>query len=210
MIIRSYNPIERGHPAIWLENPIRNSTNLALLLRQLRAYPAADGPVDIVIAGGGGSCAIGLEMYVALKEHPRPKRVTILDAPSMSGIIAMSGDHIRIVEGGSIFLHGAGYARDYLLNEVAVTHMPATALRALAQNSEATDALHAAIFARRTGLSIETIMAMRAEETTLNAEQAVRMGFADEVVKFHAQPSSKGEASARELQGPSGRVVPCG
>lgn len=181
MIVRSYNPIERGQPAIWLDEPVRSGAQVSRLMRQLREYPDGDGPVDVVIAGGGGNCGIGLQMYTLLREHPRPKRVTVFDAPSISGVIAMAGDHIRIVERGRIFLHDVGYAPSALANS-GPQHLTGLTLRALARTCIADDALHCAIFARRTGRSPESIAALRAAETTLDAHRAVELGFADSII----------------------------
>ena len=182
MIVRTFNPIERG-PAIWLDEPLREAVQVARLLRRLGEYPDGADPVDIVIMGKGGNSGVGLEMYTALREHPRRKRVTILEAASMHALIAMAGDVVRIVEGGTIFLHDVGYATDYLLNEVPAHHT-AAGLKALARRCEATDALHRRIFARRTGLDPERIATLRATDTTLDAPRAVAMGFADEVVAW--------------------------
>ena len=193
MMIRSYNPIERG-PAIWLDQLIDHSgAQCSRLLRQLREYPDGNDPIDIVIAGGGGNCRTGLELYTALREWPRRVRVTVFDAPSMSGLIAMAGDVVRIVETGTIFLHPVGYSSDYLLNGPP-RHMPAAALKALAKQCEATDALHIQIFARRTGLDPARIYDLRAAETTLDAQRAVELGFADEIVQWprSANPSAPG------------------
>ena len=57
------------------------------------------------------------------------------------------------------------------------------ALRSLAKRCDATDALHISIFARRTGLPPERIAELRAADTTLDAEAAVRLGFADSIVR---------------------------
>lgn len=189
MILKSYNPIERGQPAIWLDQPIQSRTQVSMLMRQLREYSESADPVGIVIAGGG-NCVIGLELYTVLREHPRRKRVTIYSAPSMSGVIAMAGDEIRIAEGGTIFLHHAGYSTDYLLNEAPGRHMPATALKSLARDCETTDALHVQIFARRTGLAPSAIAELRDAETTLNAHEAVRLGFADRIIPTTQEQNS--------------------
>lgn len=178
-IARSYNPIEGG-PAIWLDRPISSFREPAELARRLREYPAGDGPIDIVIDGEGGSCARGLEMYTLLREHPRRKRVTILSAPSMSGVIAMAGDTIRIVRSGWIFLHHARCRQEIVADPIN-GYLPAAMLERVARDIRQTDALHVAIFARRTGLLEETIRDLREREATLDAYEAVRLGFADEV-----------------------------
>ncbi len=180
-LVRSFNPIEGG-PAIWLDEPIHDPRQVLRLMRDLRDFPAGAGPIDIVIDGGGGNCALGLEMFTAIRECGRQTRATIYDAPSMSGVIAMAADRRRIVEGGSIFLHGAGYAAGYLANEAPGRHMPAAALRSLARTCDATDALHAAIFARATGLDPAEVQRLRDAETTLDAADALRLGFVHEVL----------------------------
>ena len=182
-IIRSYDFVERGRAAIWLEEPIREPAQVLRLARQLRDYPEPDGPVDIVIAGSGGNCTLGGEMHTLIRENPRRTRVTILDAPSMAGVIAMAATERRIVEGGTIFLHGAGYAAGHVLNEAPLRHLPAAALRALARNCESTDAAHVAIFARATGLDPAEVRRLRDAETTLDAAEALRLGFVQSIVR---------------------------
>lgn len=181
MIVRSFNPIEGG-PAIWLDQPIQADAQVARLLRQLREYPDA-ASVDVVIDCPGGNCAAGLGLYSALRDDPRRKRVTIYQAASMAGVVAMAGDEIRIVERGTVFLHGAGYTAENVLNELPGRHMAATALRHLAKRCDALDVLHVSIFARRTGLAPERVAELRATDTTLDAEAAVRLGFADSIIR---------------------------
>lgn len=183
MIVRAYNPVEGG-PAIWIEHLI-DDVSCARFLRQLREHPEGDGPIELVMAGGGGDCGRGLEMYTALRELPRPKRVTVYSAPSMSGVIAMAGDHIRIVEGGTFMLHHAGFNGERLLNGgLSRFHNPASALRRLARSCDVTDALHCQIFARRTGQPASVIADIRERETTIAADEAVRLGLADEVIPW--------------------------
>lgn len=180
-LIRSYNPVESG-PAIWLDEPIQSPAQVFRLRRQLREYPESDAPLDIIIDSQGGECGLGLEMLTLLRGQPRRKRVTILHAGSMAAVVAMAGDEIRIVERGTLYLHGVGYARDHLLNAGPGLHLTAQSLRSLAYKAEAADALHVEIFARRTGLPPATITALREGETTLDAHRAVALGFADAVI----------------------------
>ena len=184
-LVRSFNPVELG-PAIWLDKPIREPRQVLRLARQLREHPDDAGVVDIVFAGGGGSCALGLEMYTTIRECGRPTRATIYDAPSMSGVIAMACDRRRIVEGGTIFLHGSGYAAGYLANERPTAHVHAAGLRALARGCDATDAVHAAIIARATGLDPAAVHRLRDAETTLDAAEALQLGFVHSIVEMSA------------------------
>jgi ATP-dependent Clp protease protease subunit len=182
-LTRSYNPIERGQPAIWLDDPIIGPQQVSRLMRSLREYPLGEGPVDIVVDGNGGRCSYGLEMYTLLREHPRRKRVTIVRAASMSALIAMAGDEIRIIERGTMMIHDAGIGVDQLLTMEAVQRVPAAALRNLAKACDASDLVHRQIYARRTGLPAARIADLSAAETWFDAERAVELGFADEIVK---------------------------
>lgn len=182
MLTRSYNPVEGG-PAIWIDAPIAPGAQVPRLLRQLREWPADREMVDVVLDTAGGDCATGLALYCALRDDPRRKRVTIYRALSMGAVIAMAGDEIRIAGSGIVGLHGAGLPTERLLNEMPGRHMTAPALRALARGCEATDALHIAIFSRRTGLPLDRVAELRAAETILNAEAAVRLGFADSIIR---------------------------
>ncbi len=184
-VIRSFNPIEGG-PAIWLEEPIREARQVLRFARQLRDYPEAGGPVDIVVDGCGGRTDFGADIYSLIRECSRRTRVTILDAPSMAGVVAMAGTERRIVRGGTIFLHGAGYAVSSILNEAPARHMPALALRALARNCDATDAAHEAIFARATGLDPLDVRRLREAETTIGTDEALFLGFVHSIVEIAA------------------------
>lgn len=186
--MRSYNPVERGRPAIWIDQPIQSTWQAMFLSRQLREYPDDAGAVDLVIAGGGGKIGVAWEMYTLLREDPRRIRVTIFDAPSASSLVAMAGDHIRIVEGGTIFLHGAGLSEGAILANDVARHYPAVALRLLARECAASDALMNDIIARRRGIPRDAIAKLRAAETTLDAAQAVANGFADEIVALGGEP----------------------
>lgn len=181
MIIRTYNPIERGQPAIWLLGSIERGA-CARTMRQVREYPAG-GPLDIVVDSSGGSCGEGLRLYTALREIPRQKRVTILRAASMAAIVAMVGDVIRIATHGSIFLHPPGWRREALVEAVASLHLTSDDLRSAAGRLDDTDELHLDIVERRTGLTRTTLRALSAADTTLDAAEAVQLGFADEVVR---------------------------
>ncbi len=181
-LVRSFNPVEGG-PAVWLGEPIREARQVLRFARELRDYPDGDGPVDIVVDGCGGRTDFGADIYSIIRECPRRTRMTILDAPSMAGVIAMAGDERRIVRGGTIFLHGAGYAASQVLNGAPGGHMPAATLRALARNCDATDAAHEAIFARATGLDFAEVRRMRADETTIGADEAVFLGFVHFIVE---------------------------
>lgn len=176
----------RNDGAIWITGQIDAGETSAMSLRRSFREIDPDGPVRVAIETPGGECTEGLAMYVALRECGRPVEVTVHHAASMGALIAMAGSRISIVEGGSFFLHPPGYGLQNL--PIIPAHMTAAAYRAVAQRLDRIDALHLDIFERRTRLSRPEIAALCAADTTLDAHQAVALGFADAVI-----PNREGE-----------------
>ena len=150
-VVRSFNPVEGG-PAVWVDGPIDDSGLVLRFARQLDDFPAGDGPVEIVVASGGGEVDLGLKLHALIQAHPRRTRVTILRAGSMAAVVAMAGAERRIAKGGTLFLHGTGFSGSQVLQAFDVAgHHTAPTLRTMARRCEAADAVTVAIFAARTG-----------------------------------------------------------
>lgn len=177
----------RNDGAIWITGRIDAGETSAMSLR--RSFREIDpaGPIRVAIDTPGGDCAEGLAMYVALRECGRPVEVTVRHAASMGALIAMAGSSIRIVEGGSFFLHPPGHAPENL--PIIPAHMTAAAYRAVAQRLDRIDALHLDIFERRTRLPRSEIFGLCAANTTLDAGRAVALGFADAVIPNREEPT---------------------
>lgn len=136
------------------------------------------GPRDITvnINSPGGNVFDGLAMYDQLREHPAKVTVRVRGiAASAASVIAMAGDEIQIATGSMMMVHKAwgviiGNADDY---QEAVTVFGQI------------DRSLASVYASRTGLSDEKILAMlagpnrRSDGTWLTAAEAVEMKFAD-------------------------------
>jgi ATP-dependent protease ClpP protease subunit len=133
---------------------------------------AASGDVTVRINSGGGIATEGQAIYNLLKQHPGQVHVVIDGiAASAASLIAMAGDTITMLDGALLMIHdpaqpwieGRGTEDDHL-----------RAARALRVMSNA----YAAVYARRSGLSLEDARQIMRDETYLEGTDAVAMGFA--------------------------------
>jgi ATP-dependent protease ClpP protease subunit len=139
---------------------------------------SADGAVDtleIEIHSAGGSVFDGYRIYNAMKElSARGVKVTAkinTMAASMASVIAMAADRIQIASNGRIMIHDAS----------AGQHGNAGQLRKTADMLDEISDDIAAIYAERTGKDKDDIRKMMLAETWIRANDAVEMGFADEI-----------------------------
>lgn len=135
--------------------------------------PSDGSAIEVNINSGGGLVDSGNEIYTALKAYPGQVIVNVTGmAASAASIIAMAGDTVKISPVAQIMIHNVqnGIIGDY---------------RDMSKNSDllqqANDAL-ANAYVLKTGLSKEEVLTKMNEETYLNADQAVALGFADEIL----------------------------
>lgn len=132
----------------------------------------------VEINSPGGNYFEGVAIYNLLRRHPQPISVQILGiAASAASIVAMAGDQIAIAHNAEIMIHQAqgvffGNADD--MEDAIVT------LRKL-------DGAMAETYAARTGKPVEELLALMKAETYIGGQDAVDMGFADEVMEREAQ-----------------------
>jgi ATP-dependent Clp protease, protease subunit len=130
--------------------------------------------LTVVLNSGGGDVFAGLSIYNALRELDAEVTIRVDGlAASIASIIAMAGDKVIMSPGSLMMIHrpsvfAAGNvddldkAKDLLLKiEESITP----------------------IYTEKTGLSGEKIAEMLEAETWMSAEEAVELGFADEVIK---------------------------
>lgn len=129
--------------------------------------------IEVIINSGGGSVFAGSEIYTALKEYKGNVTVKIYSlAGSSASIIAMSGDKVLISPTAQIMIHNVsmGNQGDYHDMEKGAEIL-----------KSATEGL-ANAYVLKTGIDKDTILEMMDKETWLNADKAVELGFADEVM----------------------------
>lgn len=134
---------------------------------------AAGRPVRIVINSPGGSAIAGSAVYSQLRDYRGGASATIEGvAASAASLIAMACRPIRIHGGSFVMIHepqtaAEGTAEDLRDGAALLDRIGTTYRRA---------------YAERTGLPEARVAEMMAAETWMDAEQAVSLGFADEML----------------------------
>lgn len=131
------------------------------------------GEIVLRINSPGGSVFDGMAIYNALKRHPA-KVTTVIDgaALSMASIIALAGDEVLMVENGIYMIHNAW---TYAVGD-------ADELRKIAAMLDRLDQSGNKIYADKTGLDLDVVSKMVADETWMSADQALSHGFVDRVL----------------------------
>jgi len=156
------------------------------------ALGKATGAEQIVINlnSPGGNVTDALAIYTALTRHPARVLVNIDGlAGSSASVIAMAGDEIRIAANAMVMIHDPTHE----------LHGTSTELR---KTADVLDKLRDAIvrtYANRVKLGEDEIRAMMEEETWLDAEEAVRHGFADEIVPAKRMAATVDPARVAEM-----------
>lgn len=133
-------------------------------------------PLNVDINSPGGLAYDGVATYNAMIQHDAPVNVTITGiAASAASIIAMAGDTIKIAENASLMIHrawGVGVGNQKTMLD-------------LADFLDKLDNQIAATYAARTGRKSDTMLKLMdgaVDGTTFSGAEAVKQGFADEVI----------------------------
>ena len=138
------------------------------VMREIQAYHG--DTIEVVINSVGGSVYEGMAIYGALKNDPRPVKTTILGiGASIASVIFMAGDEREISEGSQLMIHNA-----LAPNAGGNKYEMAEAIERLEQ----IDSDMKKIYSGVTGLQNDILEAMLEKETFLNADEAVKLGFA--------------------------------
>lgn len=137
---------------------------------EIRALDVAT--LRLAINSPGGSVFDALAMYNALRQHPAQVEVTVMGvAASAASLVAMSGDRIVMPENTFMMIH----------NPLNFAFGNASDLREMADVLDKIGASLVATYAARTGQPEDMVRELLDAETWLNAEDAVALGFADEM-----------------------------
>jgi ATP-dependent protease ClpP protease subunit len=145
--------------------------------------------VRVLIDSPGGSVFDGVAIHNILKRSKATVEIEVIgEASSAASVIAMAGNTIKMHEGTSMMIHRAscmcgGFADD---------------MRTAADALDVITGGIIDVYESRTGRARGDIEAMVKKETWMSARDAVKQGFADEVVKAGNQtattPPVKGKA----------------
>ena len=130
--------------------------------------------INVRINSEGGSVFDGHAIYNTLKNHKA--RVTVdIDglAASIASIIAMAGDEIRMAENAFMMIH----------DPWMVAAGTAGELRSQADVMDKVQEKLVNTYVKRTNGDAEQISAWMADETWMNAEEALERGFVDSITE---------------------------
>jgi len=149
---------------------------------QLQLEAAAGQDVEVHISSVGGSAFDAIAIYDLLKKYPG-NVTTYIDAlaASAASIVAMGGKSVVMSKYALLMIHkpmvGTGGNADELLKDVQMLN---TVQARLAQ-----------IYMDKTGLDGVTVNSLINSVTWLSAEQALDLGFIDQVEDYSAEITNK-------------------
>lgn len=134
---------------------------------------AAGKDLEIHIHSPGGDAYAGFAIYSLFKAYAG-KKVMIIDglAASAASIIAMSADELKISNAGILMIHNAW---TYTWGNHNDLRKSANDLEKLSNNG-------AKLYQQRTGKTLEEIKQLMDDDTYMTADEALSLGFVDEVL----------------------------
>lgn len=134
------------------------------------------GPITIRMHSGGGEIFAASMIRAMLIDYPGKKTVKIDGiAASAAVAIALAGDEIKMFDTAYMMVHNPGYG--FLMG-----YLDADALEKFAGQLKVFRQGILETYIHKTGLDSKQLSRMLDEETWMTAEQAVELGFADEVI----------------------------
>lgn len=138
------------------------------------------GPIDLWLNSPGGDCVAASRIYTMLMNYPDDVNVKIDGiAASAASVIAMAGTKVSVAPTAMIMIHNpltiVGGQKEDLVQ----------AAQMLAETKESI--INA--YELKTNLPREKISAMMDDETWMNVNKAIELGFADEMLGHDTQPT---------------------
>lgn len=165
------------------------------------AIKAAGEFDDIIVRlnSPGGNCFDGVTIYNLLLSLKKPIEVYVDGyAASAASTIAMVGDKIHMSQGAMLMVHNAAWG----------IFGDARALRKAADDIENISVTVGEIYVARTKRTPEEIKGIMDAETWMGGEEAVRLGFANDVITLDAQRAGRAKALAAQFSLKGFRNVP--
>lgn len=134
-----------------------------------------DGRLELEVNSPGGLVNSGNEIYTALKNYDGKVIVNVVgEACSAASLIAMAGDTVRMSPVAMMMIHNI---KNGLMGDKNDMQDNAELLKKY-------DAVIASAYCAKTGLAEDVILDKMNKTTWLNADEAVDLGFADEIMDF--------------------------
>lgn len=128
--------------------------------------------ITMLVNSPGGSLFDGVAIYNAIRSLDAEVTAKVLGvAASAASVIVMAAKKVVMPKASMLMVHKSATA----------SWGNADDLRAMADTLDKIDNSLATVYADRTGKSVEEVMALLGDETWMSADEAVAMGFADEI-----------------------------
>ena len=140
--------------------------------KELSAIKASQ--IDLHINSPGGDVFDGITIYNLIKQHPA-NVTTYIDglAASIASVIALSGDKIYMAENALMMIH----------NPYGCICGDSLDMRDMADRLDKVRDSIAKAYISKTGKTQEEINALMDDETWMSADEAIELGFIDEVTE---------------------------
>jgi ATP-dependent protease ClpP protease subunit len=146
----------------------------AKMVRDWVAELDGNEPITVKIHSEGGSVHEGFAIHDALANYPGEKNFVVESmAFSIASLIPMSGNKVTISPNGYMMLHNPYIAMEGNSDDLTKT---AALLSQLKETM-------VAAYSKRSGLDADTVRGIMQNETFINADDAVRLGFADAIAE---------------------------
>jgi ATP-dependent Clp protease protease subunit len=160
-----------------------------MVLVALSYFDESEGEVDLVLVSGGGSESAGWAIYDAIRLAKNPVRITAFGlCQSMAALILQAADKRVLAPECRFMIHNGSVGMEATVGQV----------RALSKEIEFLTQKYYKTLSVRSGVSISQIKEMCDKETFLSAEQTVKLGFADKVLKYNKKLETKAKKNAKK------------
>lgn len=139
-----------------------------------KALEEANGEdIEVYINSGGGNAWSGSEIHTMLKEYPGFVTVKIPSiAGSAASVVAMGANKVLISPTGQFFIHNSSTWTDGNKEDHQQSY----------QMLQSADEAMINAYVAKTGKTRDEIRSLMEKETFFNAQRAVELGFADEIM----------------------------
>lgn len=133
----------------------------------------SQGPIDLWLNSPGGDCVAASRIYMMLMNYPNDVNVKIDGiAASAASVIAMAGTNVSMAPAAMLMIH----------NPLTIVGGQKKDLDQAAQMLAETKESIINAYELKTNLPREKISAMMDDETWMNVNKAIELGFADEML----------------------------
>ena len=147
-----------------------------MMFRQALYDAGGGGPITIRINSYGGDVVAASLMHTMIKDYPGQVTVQIDGiAASAATVVAMAGDKIKIQETGYFMIHDPSVV--FMLAQLNIEDLTRLASSLAAVKEGIVNA-----YESKTGLSRTRLSKLMTEETWMDAQRALDLGFVDEVI----------------------------